>query len=149
MWRQLQVARDEAPHLWSSHVEMDFVTDRLLHHHPLCRSSCRGAHLLIQPWICRPEIDLANKTLNIGGWVTLIISANDTLTVARATAEWWLYHMQLSKADSVCLALSWAAAFCWVPPEMWCGNVAQPIWKCVVHWCNVPHFNSLNPRWER
>lgn len=86
--------------------------------HPLCQSSCRGAYLLVQPWICCPEIGLGNKALKIGCWVTLIISANDTLTVARSTGEWRLYHVQLSKADSVCLALLWAAAFCWwVPPE--------------------------------
>ena len=92
--------------------------------HPLCQSSCRGAYLLIQPWICCPEIGLGNKALKIGGWVTLIISANDTLTVARSTGEWRLYHVQLSKADSVCIALPWAAAFCWwVLPEIL-------VWEC-------------------
>lgn len=91
--------------------------------HPLCRSSCRGAYLPVQPWICCPEIGLGNKALKIGGGVTLIISANDTLTVARSTGEWRLYHVQLSKADSVRLALPRAAAFCWwLPPEIWCGK---------------------------
>lgn len=93
--------------------------------HPLCWSSCRGAYLLVQPWICCPEIGLGNKALKIGGGVTLIISANDTLTVARSTGEWRLYHVQLSRADSVCLALPRAAAFCWwLPPKIWCGNVS-------------------------
>lgn len=134
MLKQLQTARETCH--YSKFVDFlcgNGLVKRLqsvssfLNLHPLCRSSCRGTYLLIQPWICCPEIGLGNKALKIGGWVTLIISANDTLTVARSTGEWRLYHVQLSKADNVCLALPLAAAFCWwVPPEIWCGNVTQP-----------------------
>lgn len=108
---------------------------------PLCRSCCRGAYLPVQTWICCPEIGLGNKALKIGGWVTLIISANDTLTVARSTGEWRLYHVQLSKADSVHLALPWTAAFL-LMSATWNSMLLSLFWKGVVHWYNVLHYNS-------
>lgn len=41
-----------------------------------------------------------------GGWVTLIISANDTLTVARSAGGRCLHQALLSKADSMCAELA-------------------------------------------